>query len=197
MSQQAPPTTELDAVLDAAAACYLRYGVEKTTAADIAKGAGISRATLYRRHGSHEAIFLAVLVRESEEMAADAEIHLAGIDDPAERLVEGMVYAMGEISRRPVHASVFTTDSAGWAATQALRDNALHHLGEAGIRPLLASAGDAGVISEQTIDDLVDWMIRILISYAVLPGPADLTPADIRRQLETLFLPAVDWLLAT
>src|SRR3954453_9855168 len=111
MSQQAPPTPGLDAVLDAAAACYLRYGVEKTTAADIAKGAGISRATLYRRHGSHEAIFLAVLVRESEEMAADAETHLAGVADPAERVIEGMVFAIGEIGRRPVHAAVFTTDS--------------------------------------------------------------------------------------
>ena len=195
MSQQALPKPELDAVLDAAAACYLRYGVEKTTAADIAKGAGISRATLYRRHGSHEAIFLAVLVRESEEMAADAEVHLASITDPAERLVEGMLYAMGEIRRRPVHASVFTTDSAGWAATQALRDRALHHLGEAGIRPLLASAGDAEVIPATTVDDLVDWMIRILISYAVTPGPADLTQDDIRRQLESLFLPAVEQLL--
>src|SRR3954447_24426244 len=195
MSQSPDPSPELDVVLDAAAACYLRFGVDKTTAVDIAKAAGISRATLYRRHGTHEAIFLAVLVRESEEMARDADAHLAGLDDPAQRMIEGMVFAIGEIGRRPVHAAVFTTDSAGWAATQALRDNALHHLGEAGIRPLLASAGDAGVISEQTIDDLVDWMIRILISYAVLPGPADLTPADIRRQLETLFLPAVDWLL--
>jgi len=190
------PPPDLDTVLDAAAACYLRFGVDKTTAVDIAKAAGISRATLYRRYGSHEAIFLAVLVRESEDMAADAEQHLATIDDPAERLVEGMVFAIGEISRRPVHATVFTTDSAGWAATQALRVSALHHLGEAGIRPLLAPAEDAGLITEQAIDDLVDWMLRILISYAAIPGPADLTPADIRRQLEALFLPAVAGLLA-
>src|SRR3954470_4591217 len=112
---------DFDAVLDAAASCYLRFGVDKTTAVDIATAAGISRATLYRRYGSHEAIFLAVLIRESEEMARDSEQHLAQITDPAERLVEGMVHAIGEISSRPVHAAVFTTDSAGWAATQALR----------------------------------------------------------------------------
>src|SRR3954469_5135983 len=93
-----PPTAELDAVLDAAASCYLRFGVDKTTAVDIATAAGISRATLYRRYGSHEAIFLAVLIRESEEMARDSEQHLAHITDPAERLVEGMVHAIGEIS---------------------------------------------------------------------------------------------------
>ena len=47
-----------EAVLDAAAACYLQYGVAKTTAADIAKAAGTSRATLYRRFGTHEEILL-------------------------------------------------------------------------------------------------------------------------------------------
>src|SRR3954469_3171446 len=94
-----PPTAELEAVLDAATACYLRFGVDKTTAVDIAKAAGISRATLYRRHGTHETIFLAVLVRESEEMARDADAHLAGLDDPAQRMIEGMVFAIGEIGR--------------------------------------------------------------------------------------------------
>ena len=38
-------------------------------------------------------------------------------------------------------------------------------------------------------------MLRILISYAALPGPADLEPDDIRRQLRTLFLPALGGLL--
>jgi AcrR family transcriptional regulator len=196
MSQDPGSSPQIDVVLDAAAACYLRYGVDKTTAADIAKAAGMSRATLYRRGGSHEAIFLAVLVRESEDMARDAERHLAHLDDPAERIVEGMVFAIGEIARRPVHAAVFTTDSAGWAATQALRLSALRRLGEAGIRPLLAAAEADGSISEQAIDDLVDWMLRILISYAAIPGPADLEPADIRRQLTSLFLPALGFVLA-
>ena len=73
-------------------------------------------------------------------MARDAEAHLASIDDPAERVVEGMLFAIDEIRRRPVHAAVFTSDSAGWAATQAVSLAALRRLGEAGIRPLLGPA---------------------------------------------------------
>jgi AcrR family transcriptional regulator len=196
MSQAtAAQSAEMEAVLDAATACYLRFGVDKTTAVDIAKAAGISRATLYRRYGSHETIFLAVLTRESEAMMRDSEHHLAEVTDPAERIVEGMLFSIQQITRRPVHAAVFTTDSAGWAATKALQADALRRLGEAGIRPMLAPAEEAGAVSEQTIDDLVDWMLRILISYASVPGPAELEPTDIRRQLTTLFLPALSGML--
>ncbi len=166
MSPEPSPSPELEAVLDAAAECYLRFGVQKTTAADIAACAGVSRATLYRRYGSHESIFLAVLTRESQAMARDGEVYLATIGDPAERLVEGMLFAIEQVRARPVHAAVFTSDSAGWAVTQAVSLAALRQLGEAGVRPLLGPASD-DPMGEQVIADLVDWMLRILISYAV------------------------------
>ena len=46
MSQQRHPGVDSDAVLDAAASCYLRFGVAKTTAADIARELGISVKTV-------------------------------------------------------------------------------------------------------------------------------------------------------
>jgi AcrR family transcriptional regulator len=184
------------AALDAAAACYLRLGVGRTTAADIARSAGISRATLYRRHGSHEAIFLAVLTRESEAMAEAANEHLADVDDPAERILEGMMFAMREIRSRPVHAAVFGGDSAAWAAGQAIREEALRRIGEAGLRPLVAPALADGTLSEDGMADLVDWILRILISYAAVPGDGGRRPDDVRRQLADWFLPAFERMTA-
>jgi AcrR family transcriptional regulator len=190
MSQQPHSGVDSDAVLDAAASCYLRFGVAKTTAADIARMVGISRATLYRRFGSHEAIFLAVLARESSAMAADAEVHLAGVDNPVERILEGMMFAIDEIGHRPVHAAVFGGDSAAWAATQAIHVEALRHIGEAGVRPLLAPSLADGSVSEQDMSDLIDWILRVLISYAAVPGDGGRQPDEIRRQLAAWFLPA-------
>jgi AcrR family transcriptional regulator len=181
-----------DVVLDAAAGCYLRLGVSKTTAADIARAAGMSRATLYRRFGSHESIFMAVLERESAAMAAEAAGHLAGIADPAERLLESMVYSICRIADRPVHAAIFTGDSAAWAAGRAFRMDALRRIGETAIRPLLGPAIDSGALPAEVVADLIDWILRILLSYAAIPGPAGLRPADIRRQLRAWFLPAFE-----
>jgi AcrR family transcriptional regulator len=183
------PAEDASVVLDAAAECYLRLGVTKTTAAHIAAAAGISRATLYRRFGSHEAIFLAVLERESAAMAAEAAAHLAGIEDPASRLVESMIFSIGQITSRPVHAAIFSGDSAAWAAGRAFRTEALRRIGETAVRPLLRPATVAGGLSDLEVADLVDWILRVLISYAAVPGAADRNPDDIRRQLTSLFLP--------
>jgi AcrR family transcriptional regulator len=180
--------------MDAAASCYLRLGVAKTTATDIARQAGISRATLYRRYGSHEAIFLAVLTRESEVMSEDARAHLDSLSltDPGERTLEGMMFAIGQIRSRPVHAAVFGGESAAWAAGQAIRMEALRRIGEAGVRPLVAGALADGSLSERDVEDLVDWILRILISYAAVPGHGDRAPDEIRRQLTAWFLPAFE-----
>jgi AcrR family transcriptional regulator len=195
MSQQRHPGVDLDAVLDAAASCYLHFGVAKTTAEDIAQRVGVSRATLYRRFGSHKEIFLAVLARESAAMASDAERHLAGVSDPLERILEGMLFSIEQIGQRPVHAAVFGGESAAWAATQAIQEEALRGIGEAGIRPLLAAALSDGTVSEQDMKDLVDWILRILISYAAVPGRGGREPQQIRRQLATWFLPAFEALM--
>ena len=40
---------EQDRVLDAARACVLAVGVRRTTVTDVARRAGVSRMTLYRR----------------------------------------------------------------------------------------------------------------------------------------------------
>jgi AcrR family transcriptional regulator len=192
MSQLRHPDIDEDAVLDAAASCYLRFGVSKATASDIARTVGISRATLYRRFGSHEAIFLAVLTRESAAMAVDADIHLADVTDPMDRILDGMMFSLQEIERRPVHAAVFGGESGAWAATQALQIEALRRIGEAGVRPMLDSSLAGGSMTEQQMTDLVDWIIRVLISFAAVPGNGGRRPADIRRQLQAWFLPAFE-----
>jgi AcrR family transcriptional regulator len=192
MSQQRHPDVDADAVLDAAASCYLRLGVAKTTATDIAQEVGISRATLYRRFGSHETIFLDVLTRESEAMAADAEVHLARLSDPLDRILEGMMFSIKEIGRRPVHAAVFGGDSSAWAATQAIQVEALRRIGASGIRPLLDSSLAGGSMTERDMRDLVDWILRILTSYAAVPGPGGRRPVDVRRQLAAWFIPAFE-----
>jgi hypothetical protein len=54
-----------------------------------------------------------------------------------------------------------------------------------------------GILTEAGMADLSDWIIRILISFAAVPGEGGRGPDDIRRQLTTWFLPAFDRLVAS
>ncbi len=75
---------------------------------------------------------------------------------------------------------------------QAIREEALRRIGETGLRSLLASALADGTLSERGMEDLVDWILRVLISYAAVPGDGGRRPTEIRRQLPTWFLPAFE-----
>jgi AcrR family transcriptional regulator len=54
-----PPVS--DRILDAAASCVLAYGVERVTLAEIARRAGVSRPTVYRRFPDTRSILAALL----------------------------------------------------------------------------------------------------------------------------------------
>src|SRR5215469_3498182 len=134
------PADEPSKVLDAAAACYLRLGLAKTTAAEIAKAAGISRATLYRRFGSQEDIFFAVLERESEAMAEEAHDYLATFTDPGQRLVESIMFSISQMHNRPVHSAIFTGESAAWATQRAILLAMIRRITARGLRLVMKVA---------------------------------------------------------
>ncbi|OWV77171.1 TetR family transcriptional regulator [Rhizobium sp. R339] len=68
-------------ILDAALPVFARYGFQKTTMADIARAAGISRASLYLAFNSKEDLFRAGSARAHERTMAEVE---AVLDRPGD-----------------------------------------------------------------------------------------------------------------
>lgn len=64
-----------DRILDAAAACVLAYGIDRVTLAEIARRAGVSRPTVYRRWPDTRSILAALLTSRVVRV----------LDDPADR----------------------------------------------------------------------------------------------------------------
>src|ERR687883_1952036 len=62
-----------DPVLDAARDCVLVVGVRRTTFSDVARRAGVSRMTLYRRFGDLEALLSALMTREFGRLVEEAQ----------------------------------------------------------------------------------------------------------------------------
>ena len=76
-------------MLDAAEECFTRFGVSKTTVEDVARAAGISRATVYRYFSDgRDEIILGVVVRETDRYLTRLSSRIARQAGLAEAIVE-------------------------------------------------------------------------------------------------------------
>jgi AcrR family transcriptional regulator len=172
-----PETLESDPqrerLLDAAEACLERYGLSKTTVEDVARAAGLSRATVYRQVGSRDALVAAVAAREAERCAAAAIDYLQPFDDIASWVVEGILFCLREIPKRPVLAQLGAPQDLAAASRLVLSSERMLAIGADLLRPMF------------------ERVLRILMSFLAVPGPAGRDEEALRRLLRTMLLPAI------
>lgn len=75
----------MEAILDAARDQFVATGVRRTSADDIARRAGVNRATLYRRVGTKDEIVRATYLHEAQRVLAVIERAIGEVPDPGTR----------------------------------------------------------------------------------------------------------------
>jgi len=84
-----PPDDAQDAILDAARATVLDFGVRRTTVSEVARRAGLSRMTVYRRYPEGAEMMRALMTREFGAVVAQVQDETAD----AATIREGVVTA--------------------------------------------------------------------------------------------------------
>ena len=95
-----------DQILDAARTCVLEFGVRRTTLAEIARRAGVSRPTVYRRWPDTRAIVADLLTRE----IALARPSNTGTGTTREQLVAAIVRTVESIRAHPLFVKILRSD---------------------------------------------------------------------------------------
>jgi AcrR family transcriptional regulator len=177
-------------IVDAALRCIAQQGTRKTTVDDLARQAGVSRATLYRTFpGGRDAVFGAVVETEVARFFSELAVVMGEAHDLEDALVAGIV---GAARRLSTHAAL------GYLLEHE-PDVILPHLAFAEMDRLLlaASAFTAPFFVRWLEPDdacrAAEWAIRIVISYLACPVPgSDLTdPDDARRIVSTFVMPGI------
>ncbi|MFI9101791.1 TetR/AcrR family transcriptional regulator [Streptomyces fildesensis] len=99
-----------NAVLDAARDCVLAVGVRRTTLTDVARRAGVSRMTLYRKWPDVRTLVGDLMTREWVAVATDA---LPGHDPTAPtlvRLVDGLTAGVRAFRAHPLFHKIIDVD---------------------------------------------------------------------------------------
>lgn len=183
-------------IIDGTLVCLARHGTLKTTVDDIARQAGVSRATVYRVFpGGRDEVLAAVVDTEMARLFSDLGVRLGEATTLTEALVNGLVEA--------------TTRVRGHAALAYLVENepemVLGHLAFDESDRLLSTASRfvapflARWMSPAEAGRVAEWATRIVLSYVIAPSPAmDLTdPVRATHLVETYVLPGISALHAT
>lgn len=107
MSQR---TVEDEALLDAVQACVLAVGVRRTTMTDVARRAGVSRMTLYRRFADVTSLMQALMTREFTQIIGAVEGEVAGLPSARERIVAAAVKGVDRLTRHPLFLRIVDVD---------------------------------------------------------------------------------------
>jgi AcrR family transcriptional regulator len=178
-------------VIDAVLTCVGQWGVAKTTADDVARAAGVSRATLYRAFpGGKDVLFEAAVRRELGRFFDTVSGRLDAADTLEDLVVEGTTAAaaflrghgpLGYLLRHEPHL--------------VLPAFAFHRLEPALV---VATAFAAPHLRRFSTDDDAaaadaEWLVRIVLSYAInSTAQLDLAdPASVRRFARTYVLPGL------
>ena len=187
-----PRPAEIEPMLDAAEECLERFGLAKMTVEDVAQAAGVSRATVYRQVGNRDALILAVAVRDAERTAAEAVAELRGFQSIGDWIVEGLLFCLREIPRRPVLSALVAPQEVGTASRLVFTSARMLEIGSGILRPVFERARADGLLREDVeLDAFMEWILRILMSYLAAPGPEERSEEDMRRLLRQMLLAAV------
>ncbi len=99
-----------DPVLDALHAQVLDVGLRRTTLADVARRAGVSRMTVYRQYGDLPTVVAALLTRELADLMAEVEGSLGELPTARDRLVEAAVHLVERLQEHPLYRRILDLD---------------------------------------------------------------------------------------
>ncbi|MEU4053239.1 TetR/AcrR family transcriptional regulator [Streptomyces olivaceus] len=105
-----PASSDNDTVLDAVRDCVLAVGVRRTTMTDVARRAGVSRMTLYRRWPDVRSLVGDLMTREWVAVAAGAVPEARPDTGTRPRIVDGMVAGVEAFRAHPLFRKIVDVD---------------------------------------------------------------------------------------
>jgi len=110
MSSQRHSTSQRDSLLDAALACVMDVGLRRTTLADVARRAGVSRMTVYRYFDDLDTLVSALLTRELTTVIDEVRSSVQVLPTARERLVEATVQVVERTTEHPLYRRILDLD---------------------------------------------------------------------------------------
>ena len=171
------------ALLDATRAAILDFGVRRTTLTDVARRAGVSRMTVYRRYPDVNALLRELMTREFGDllMRIDAETEGA---NARERLVRALVAGVAALREHPLFQKVMAAEPELLLPYVFTRMGGTQHAGLALVEREIAAGQADGSVTAGDAPALAHALLLIEQSFVLSAGIAE--DVSLRRLLAEL-----------
>src|ERR1700754_3746144 len=178
----------IDRILAAAKRAIDKHGSDLRIT-DIAKELGVTRQTVYRYFASTDALLVATAISEAAPYLDALTEHLAEFHDPAEAVVEAIAHTLERLPEEPYLGLLVSSGRSGAFAAGVTSDTALT-VGRTMLQRFAVDWDGAG-ITDDKLDGLTEYMLRILQSLVIDPGRPPRRGRVLREDLNTWVAPVV------
>src|SRR5574340_393414 len=179
-------------ILIAAESCFERFGITKTTMADVARAASMSRATVYRYFADRESLITASIVRRARMNMEPARARLRQRTTFADRIVEGICEHVRRGLRDPMVHLLVSPTAATLATSLLVTSGMAVELTRELWEPILLEAQQGGEMrADVDLDLLCEWISELEMTYISALG-ADAGSLDrLREKLRAFLIPSL------
>ncbi|MFC9999820.1 TetR/AcrR family transcriptional regulator [Nocardia sp. NPDC127526] len=149
--------------------------------ADVADALGVIRQTVYRYFPSAEALMTAAAIASVDGFLDRLTAHVAGLEDPAEAMTEGVIYTLAEVRRTP-HLGILLSNSYSDLDPDSLTSEQAQAFGMSMIHRFDVDWNKHGY-DEESLRELVEYVLRTMHSFFASPGNPPRTEDRLRAYL--------------
>lgn len=147
--------------------------------AEVANSLGVIRQTVYRYFPTADALMRAVAIASVDDFLDRLTQHVAGIHDPADALTEGTLYTLDAVTRSPHLGAMLSSSS---AHSREMTSEEAQAFGMRMIERFDVDWRRYGY-DEPSLRELVEFTLRVMLSFVVAPNDPGRSPDELRRFL--------------
>ncbi|MFX0578354.1 TetR/AcrR family transcriptional regulator [Nocardia nepalensis] len=158
-------------ILDAAAEQFRQWGIQRSTMEDVARRAGVSRITVYRRFSTKEELVELVILREFRRYFDTFLVDIAAATDVGDRVVLGFVSSLRALRGNPLIGALITAEP-DYVVSSLVGDGgrAVAMVREFVARQLRQEQRAGTISPDLRVELVAEVMVRICASFLAIPS---------------------------